>query len=90
VCVYDENVEPSRLIGANRSFLERELPHIASLMRPSIEAVTSEAEVVVVTNSSPAFCAVGRSLREEQILIDLAGTARLNGHSRGVYEGINW
>jgi GDP-mannose 6-dehydrogenase len=80
VCVYDDNVEPTRLIGANRSFLERELPHIASLMRPSIEAVTSEADVIVVTNSSPAFCEVGSSLRDEQILIDLAGTAGVNGH----------
>jgi GDP-mannose 6-dehydrogenase len=81
VCVYDEHVEPSRLIGANRSFLERELPHIASLMRPSIDAVIGEADVVVVTNRSPAFCEVGRSLRDEQILIDLAGTAGVNGHT---------
>ena len=82
VCVYDETVEPSRLIGANRSFLERELPHIASLMRPSIDDVTAEAEVVVVTNTSSAFQDVGRLIRDEQILIDLAGIARNNGHGR--------
>src|SRR5436309_6873872 len=43
VCIYDDKVDPSRLVGANRLFLERELPHIASLMRPSIDDVTSEA-----------------------------------------------
>jgi GDP-mannose 6-dehydrogenase len=90
VCVYDEHVDPGRLIGANRSFLERELPHIASLMRPSIDAVTAEAEVVVVTYGCPAFDAVGESLREEQILIDLAGTAGSNRTKRGAYEGLNW
>jgi GDP-mannose 6-dehydrogenase len=90
VCVYDDTVEPSRLIGANRSFLERELPHIASLMRPSIDEVTSEAEVVVVTNTSSAFRDIGRFIREEQILIDLAGIVRNNGHGQMRYEGINW
>jgi GDP-mannose 6-dehydrogenase len=90
VCIYDDTVDPSRLIGANRVFLERELPHIASLMRPSIDDVTSEAEVVVVTNTSSAFREVGCGMRENQILIDLAGTARNNGHSSARYEGINW
>jgi GDP-mannose 6-dehydrogenase len=90
VCIYDDTVDPNRLVGANRVFLERELPHIASLMRPTIDAVTSEAEVVVVTNTSSAFRDVGGSIRNDQILIDLVGTARNNGHQPARYEGINW
>jgi GDP-mannose 6-dehydrogenase len=89
VCIYDETVDPSRLVGANRLFLERELPHIASLMRPSIEDVKSEAEVLVVTNSSATFHEVGCSIRDDQILIDFAGTARDN-HRPARYEGISW
>lgn len=90
VCIYDDMVDPKRLVGANRLFLERELPHIASLMRPSIDDVTSEAEVVVVTNTSAAFREIGRFIREDQILIDLVGTARNHGHRPARYEGINW
>lgn len=90
VCIYDDTVDPNRLMGANRLFLERELPHIASLMRPSIDDVTSEAEVVVVTNTSSAFREVGRFIREDQILIDLAGIARNHGDRPARYEGINW
>lgn len=89
VCVFDDTVDPKRLVGANRLFLERELPHIASLMRPSIDHVVSEAEVVVVANSSSAFRNVGNAIREDQMLIDLAGTAR-NGHRAERYDGINW
>lgn len=89
VCVFDDTVDPKRLVGANRLFLERELPHIASLMRPSIDDVVSEAEVVVVANSSSAFRNVGNAIREDQMLIDLAGTAR-NGHRAERYDGINW
>jgi GDP-mannose 6-dehydrogenase len=90
VCIYDDTVDPNRLVGANRLFLERELPHIVSLMRPSIDAVTSEAEVVVVTNTSSAFREVGCIIRDDQILIDLVGTARNNGQRAARYEGINW
>jgi GDP-mannose 6-dehydrogenase len=90
VHVYDETVEPDRLIGANRSFLERELPHIASLMRPSIDEVVADAEVVVVANGCAAFGRVPRLMREDQVLIDLVGAARRNGDLRGGYEGICW
>ncbi|MDP8924337.1 MAG: nucleotide sugar dehydrogenase [Chloroflexota bacterium] len=90
VKVYDEKVVPDKLIGANRSFLERELPHIASLMRSSIDDVVAEAEVVVVANGSPAFRQVPRLMREDQVLVDLAGAARVNGEMRGGYEGICW
>ncbi|HEY3108104.1 MAG TPA: nucleotide sugar dehydrogenase [Chloroflexota bacterium] len=90
VHVYDEKVEPDRLIGANRSYLERELPHIASLMRPSIDEVVADAEVVVLANGCAAFRGVPRLMREDQVLIDLVGAARRNGELRGGYEGICW
>lgn len=90
VGVYDEQVEPDRLIGANKSFLERELPHIASLMRPSIDEVVAPAEVVVVANGSAAFRQVSRLMHEDQVLIDLTGIVKGNGDLRGGYEGICW
>jgi GDP-mannose 6-dehydrogenase len=90
VSVYDEHVEPARLMGSNKAFLERELPHIASLMRGSLDEVTSQAEVVVVTNRSPAFERVGLGMREGQILIDLAGIPVATHTMRAGYEGISW
>ena len=89
VCVFDDTVDPKRLVGANRLFLERELPHIASLMRTSIDAVVSESEVVVVANPSSAFRNVGDTIREDQMLIDLAGIARTHPPAAH-YEGIHW
>jgi GDP-mannose 6-dehydrogenase len=55
VNVYDEKVELVKLIGANGSFLERELPHVASLMRSSLAEVLAQAEVVIGSNRSAAF-----------------------------------
>ncbi len=90
VCVYDERVQLSQLIGANQSFLEREIPHIASLMRSSIDEVVTQSEVVVVANASATFGQVSQMIREDQILIDLVGTTMINENMRGKYEGICW
>ncbi|MFC1757544.1 nucleotide sugar dehydrogenase [Planctomycetota bacterium] len=92
VSVYDELVELSRLIGANKSFLEQEIPHIASLMRASISDVVENADVVVVTNGSAAFKEVPATLRDDQVLIDLVGIDKQNANDqmRDNYEGICW
>ena len=90
VAVYDEIVNPAKLIGANRAFLERALPHIASLMQSSIEDVIQKSEVIVVANGSPAFAQVAELLREDQVLIDLVGSAKHHTNMRGSYEGICW
>lgn len=88
--IYDEQVELSKLVGANKSFLETEIPHIASLMRSSLGEVVTNSEVVVVTNGSAAFRQVARFMRAEQILIDLVGIAKPTGDRQGAYEGICW
>src|SRR5262249_45095046 len=47
VVVYDANVFPSTLVGSNREYSERRLPTLPSLMRPTLAAALTEAEVVV-------------------------------------------
>lgn len=73
VCIYDEHVRLSRLTGANKSYLERELPHIARHMRDSLEEVCFASEVVVIGNAAAAFREVPGMLRGDQVLIDLVG-----------------
>jgi GDP-mannose 6-dehydrogenase len=90
VRVHDTNVDPDRLIGANKSFLERELPHIAALMSSSVREVVAESQVLVVANGDPAFRQVGELVEDGQIVIDLTGVAKNNGNVRGAYQGICW
>jgi GDP-mannose 6-dehydrogenase len=94
VRVYDENVHVEQLIGSNKSFLEREIPHIASLMGHSLEALVSEAEVIVVGNGSPAFQKIFEWVRPDQRIVDLVGidkrNGQQNGQGMGAYEGICW
>ena len=88
VMVYDEIVHPEMLIGANKSYLERELPHIASIMSSSIEHLVSKNDVIVITNASKQFKDVPHLMNSDQILIDLVGLAK---NSNGCdYEGLAW
>lgn len=90
VLIYDELVAPDNLIGANRAFLERELPHIASLMCLTIEEVIKQSEVIVLANGSAAFCQVPSLMGEDQVLVDLVGIGRTIKHTKGSYDGICW
>jgi GDP-mannose 6-dehydrogenase len=90
VSIHDRTVDPDQLIGANKAFLERELPHIAALMRRSVEDVLAASDVVVIANGDSAFRDVTSQVSNGQIVIDLVGTARPNGEIEGSYEGICW
>lgn len=90
VSIYDSQVQLGELIGANRAFIEGEIPHIASLMRSRLEEVLEESEVVVVTNGAKPYREALHLLGPDQILIDLVGIAKGQGSTLGEYEGICW
>jgi GDP-mannose 6-dehydrogenase len=52
--IYDANVSLSRLLGANREYIETRLPHLAQLLADSVEEVLEHAEVVLVGTRDPA------------------------------------
>lgn len=88
--IYDPEVHLSRLLGANRRYIETHLPHIGQLMRPGIETVIDEAEFLVVGMSGPAILdALVTRCRSDQIVLDLM---HLPGREeiRARVEGLCW
>jgi len=70
--IYDPEVHLSRLLGANRRFIEEHVPHIGSLMRGDLESVIDESDVLVVGLSEPRVLAAVRGrARASQIVVDL-------------------
>lgn len=69
--ILDHNVAVAQLVGANRRYIEEEIPHIARLMCESAEALLNNAEVLVVGNADEQSDAVLRAARPGQIVIDL-------------------
>jgi GDP-mannose 6-dehydrogenase len=71
--VYDPEVHLSRLLGANKSFIERHLPHIGQLLREDIQEVIRESDVLVVGLATPQIIQALEILAEERhVVIDLA------------------
>ncbi|WP_406319167.1 nucleotide sugar dehydrogenase [Streptosporangium sp. NBC_01639] len=52
--IYDANVSLSRLMGANRDYIESRLPHLGDLLSNSADDVLSHADVCVVGCKDPA------------------------------------
>jgi len=88
--VYDPEVHLSRLLGANRRFIEQHVPHIGSLMREDIESVISSSDILVVGLSGPEiFEALARHVRDDQIVLDLVNIPRRET-LRGKVMGLCW
>jgi GDP-mannose 6-dehydrogenase len=90
VKVYDKNVSLANLHGANRAYIEQEIPHIASIMVETIEAVLDHSEVIVIGNKAPEFRSILPELRDDQIAIDLVRIADGPLAAGEQYQGICW
>jgi len=71
VRILDRNVSMARLVGANRRYIEEEIPHIASLMCASAEALLAHAEVIVIGNACEDATEVLAAARPEHMTVDL-------------------
>jgi GDP-mannose 6-dehydrogenase len=86
--IYDRDVSLARLFGSNREYIEHEIPHIAKLMRGSIDEVLSASDTIVIGNKSEEFRQIESRLRPDQTVIDLV---RLFDRPSGDgYQGICW
>jgi GDP-mannose 6-dehydrogenase len=88
--IYDRDVSQARLIGSNREYIEREIPHIWSLMRESVDDVISSSEVIVIGNASGEFRTIEPKIREGQIVIDLVRAFGPKVSGGNGYQGICW
>jgi GDP-mannose 6-dehydrogenase len=89
--IWDDNVSLGHLIGSNRQYIEEVIPHIGSLLRPSLEEVVTGADVIVIGTRGVDRKLLQSKLRPDHVIIDLVNLEkerRLNGTGR--YEGICW
>jgi len=87
VAVYDRNVVVSRLMGANKEYIARHLPHISDIIYDDLNLVISRSELVVVTHKHDAFKDLAQRF-PDKLFIHLV---RLDDHSHlDNCEGICW
>jgi len=89
LAIYDRDVSLARLFGANKDYIEREIPHISQLMCASIGEVLEQTDVLIIGNKAAEFREIEGQLRDDQIVIDLVRLfdGRVSGEN---YQGICW
>jgi len=90
LAIYDPYVTSSQLMGANREYIEREIPHIWELMRGSIGEVLASSEAVVIGNSASEFREIEGHLKPDQPVVDLVRAFGSRVSDGVQYQGICW
>jgi GDP-mannose 6-dehydrogenase len=88
VKIYDNHVSLARLTGANKEYIEKEIPHLSSLLVEDLATVVAHGEVLVIGNQSPEFARLTEHSAPGQIVIDLASIPALRDVPN--YRGIAW
>ncbi len=89
VKVHDENIDIARMVGANRQYLESNIPYLPSIIKPTVREVVEDSEVIVVANSAQSHRAAIDLLSPDQIVIDLVRIVH-DGLPPHRYIGICW
>jgi GDP-mannose 6-dehydrogenase len=88
ITIHDRDVSRANIIGANREYVEREIPHLWSLMRQTTTEVIEASEIIVIGNGSREYRDLGEAL-DGRFIIDLARA--VNGRTSGArYQGMCW
>lgn len=88
--IYDDFVKISRLLGKNKEFIDREIPHLDRLLRESPEQALEQAEVIVVGHADAAARRAIVAHAAGRRIVDLSGYAELRTAGAAEYEGICW
>jgi GDP-mannose 6-dehydrogenase len=88
--IFDRNVSLARLVGANKQYIEEQIPHLSRHLCESIDELIEEAEVVVIGNASPEFAHAVTRCRADQVIIDLVRLPLNFANVRAQYDGICW
>jgi GDP-mannose 6-dehydrogenase len=87
--IYDRDVELARLFGANKEYIEREIPHISSLMQVDLNEVIEQSEVIIVGKKEEEFRVLADKLNNGRVIIDLVRLLEVEDNRKS-YQGMCW
>jgi GDP-mannose 6-dehydrogenase len=88
--IWDDNVSLGRLIGSNREYIEKAIPHIGSLLESDLAQVMKECEVVVIGTRGIAREQLQLHLGPHHVVVDLVNLEKARRPALDHYEGICW
>jgi GDP-mannose 6-dehydrogenase len=88
--IYDANVSLARLVGSNRAYIEKEIPHIAELFCEDPDMVVAASDTIVIGNGDPVFADALARVPAGKTVIDLVRIADDLAGAPDGYRGIGW
>jgi GDP-mannose 6-dehydrogenase len=90
VAIFDDDVSLPVIRGKNRQFIERTLPHISSLMKPTLKEVIEGCDVLTLCKKRDEFVAAVSQANGNRAVIDLVRLFRNSAPPPPEYDGICW
>jgi GDP-mannose 6-dehydrogenase len=87
--ILDHYVSESKLIGSNKAYIEKKIPHLSRLMVETPNELLEHAEVIIVTHGAAEFRTILDKNNNDAIIIDLTGILK-EDIEYAHYEGIAW
>jgi GDP-mannose 6-dehydrogenase len=88
--IFDRSVSLARLVGANRRYIEEQIPHLSALLRPTVAEVLDDSDVIVVGNAGEEFAEALLACEPRHIVIDLVRLPVPHDRLKAEYRGICW
>lgn len=90
VSIFDRSVQIARLTGSNRTYIEREIPHLERLLAAEPADALAGAKLVVVGHIAKADRPAMLAALDGQHVLDLGGIPELRDHKGITYQGLCW
>jgi GDP-mannose 6-dehydrogenase len=88
--VYDNNIGLARLVGANKEYIQKEIPHISSLLVQDLSDAVAHGEVLLIGNASEEFSQLAKFNLSGKVVVDLVGIPGLADAQSVKYKGVAW
>jgi GDP-mannose 6-dehydrogenase len=88
--IYDRFVEVARLLGSNRDYIDREIPHLERLMVRDPQSALQGAGIAIVGHVAPEDRQALMAGLSEHLVIDLVGMPDLQTLPSITYKGLCW
>ena len=88
--IFDRDVDVGRLVGANRDYIDREIPHLEKLLSADPTDALDGAKIIVIGHAGPDEIRAIEAVDSELNIIDLQGVKEIEALDRQNYEGICW
>ena len=87
IVIWDKNVQQSKLVGSNKEFIKKHIPHFSDLITDDLDYVIENSDVILITQKNDIISSlIGKY--PKKVFIDVVRV--INKGSRNNYHGICW